>query len=266
MTTSKKRVLCVFCNTVRERAREDIIPQWVSDELGGVPPIVTEHISQSSSGERRQFTSTDGSMATLRFPNVCKPCNTTWMSMLEKMTAPIVRGALHGEEVTLVLRQQRQVAAWVQLKGLCIDAYYDTQYGLRRHLPDYACQNFAQHIQPVANAKVWLGAFEGVPNGVLVPFSRRSADIPEPGKEQAMVRTVRATITFGKLALRSEFAMTDEPQVSLPPPSLPDSRYWIQIWPVVESTISWPPRLTIPLREGWRLHRDSQPSFDEWDG
>ena len=95
--TSSDIVLCIFCGLRGPRAREDIISDWLAEELGGTPPISTTHFADVGGQEPRSFTQTHGSVATLKYPEVCRDCNGGWMSNLEVSTKPLLVPLIRGE-------------------------------------------------------------------------------------------------------------------------------------------------------------------------
>jgi len=164
-------VLCIFCDERGPRAKEDIIPNWLAEELGGVPPILTTHFANVTGEESRKFTQTHQTLATLKFPEVCVNCNGGWMSRMESLTKAHLIPMIHGERTVLSPSVQRQIAAWVQLKGISLDAYYAIQYRVVRHLPAFVAHTFGQQFQPLPTATVDLGWFEAFEEGAMVPFA-----------------------------------------------------------------------------------------------
>lgn len=83
------RVTCIFCRNKSERAKEHIWPRWIQNYVNGSTKAtnIGRHISPIARtiSERKQ------SGESLVYGNVCKDCNSGWMSDLETQVIPIIK-------------------------------------------------------------------------------------------------------------------------------------------------------------------------------
>lgn len=192
----------MFCDQRGERAREDIIPRWLADELGGKGPIFTDHYVQV--GEQiAKRTSKGGSLASLKLRHVCKPCNGGWMSKMERQTKPLLLPMIRGEPCTVTIAARRQIAAWAQLKLLSLDAYYR-----HRHLPHHLAQAFYQECQPLPNGLVAMGKVDPPESGIALPFGRRVVPMGT-NHDGTPMELVRVTFGFKHVLLQAALSTND---------------------------------------------------------
>lgn len=92
-------------------------PVWLRKH---VPPELTRHGSLNTlvHPDRRRipvekFRTGDALSRTVRV--VCGPCNNGWMSRLQQETKPLLVPMLRGERITLRLKQQKLLTAWIAM-------------------------------------------------------------------------------------------------------------------------------------------------------
>jgi hypothetical protein len=89
---------CWFCDALTgQRAKEHVFPQWLVKELGAqrqtlAPVRYTSDLKIGS--QRREFPVTS-----LLAGEVCRQCNSGWMSELEVAAAPVIRALLNNQPV-----------------------------------------------------------------------------------------------------------------------------------------------------------------------
>jgi hypothetical protein len=230
-------VLCIFCDERGPRSVEDINPRWMVTELGGVGPIRTDHFTHVPGMPVAKRTSTHGSMATLKVPNVCVTCNGGWMSVLEDATKPILLPLVRGQSQSLTIDACRQLAAWGQLKCITLDAYYRDP-----HLPASIAHHFCKRQQPMPNCLVIIGRYAPPGAGVALPFGRKKLEPPKVGRGSAVF--VRTSFAFRHFYI----------SVMLGGPSAVPTRFVFhsyddrlaQSWPRdVNDDLNWPPATLI---------------------
>lgn len=242
-----RKVLCIFCGQRRERAVEDIVSHWLAKEVGGEPPFfagddVTIIGNQVvARGKARPY----GSAAALKLPQVCKPCNTGWMSLLERRAKPLLVPMIRGRGTSLTPAEQRIVAAWAQLKMISYDARRDP-----RSLPATTAHEFSQVRQPRESVLVLLGAFEGYGTGVGVPHARRVAAVAPIGTP---VDVTRVSLGFGFLFIQvlDRHELCDWPIEML----APSESCWVRCWPewFPFTNLRWPPPVVIGRDSWWTI-------------
>jgi len=104
--------VCIFCNA-RQDSNEHVFPRWLrdlfpEDEVG---PAVARYI-KGQPGEAPYKTIDTGAIATIEAGIVCQGCNTGWMSNMERQTRPLIEPQALGQQATLSMADQVQLAAW----------------------------------------------------------------------------------------------------------------------------------------------------------
>ena len=243
MSKSKKKVLCIFCDRRRPRAVEDIIPNWLSEELDSTGMVTTEFTYASPGADRKSYSQQFGNLATLKLKRVCADCNNEWMSELEKRTRPLLEPLIHGRSSDIGSAAQRQIATWCQLKCLCLDAYYLETYEGVQHLPMSVFHEFGQSHQPLDSSTVALGRYIPPNAGTKIRWGRLIRSAPATNETLALVVVV-STFGLGHLAIQvtvGAWSDTHDRQAnySVYGPEL------LQTWPPASPLLSWPPRLVI---------------------
>lgn len=234
-------ITCIFCGQRRPRAREDIISNWLSDELGGVGVIETHHVAVYEGRKPRAWRTTSGSMATLKFPDVCVDCNGTWMSVLEEDTKPSILRLMNGEAHTVRYAERRRLAAWAQLKALTLDAWCGVQYDGVRHLPPRLSYEFYESRQPLPNTLVSLGTITPIGEpGIGLPYFRDLRNF-DATPTRPRIDFVAVSFAFRRLFLQVILGAFDGEDGTLEmwfpahEPSL------LNLWPPkVDDDLTWP--------------------------
>jgi hypothetical protein len=188
-------------------------------------------------------------MATLKLPDICATCNNGWMSRLENLTKPFLLLLIRGEQCQITDAVRRQIAAWVQLKGITLDAFYEKEYGSQRHLPGFVAHEFCQRVQPLPGGVVILGDIEPFPVGSGLPFGRRMIEAPLPQLGGAKAKYVRATFAFNHLFVQTTIGGIEETGDLVHAPAGANGRL-LRIWPPQAGRdIQWPSGETIPRND-----------------
>jgi hypothetical protein len=99
---------CLFCTSpLTERAREHVIPQWLTDYLGVVDEDLFHGIAQNEHGmlpkQRGQM------LQNFVESRVCRQCNTGWMSALENQTRPLLMDLMTGQRTLHALSPEERL-------------------------------------------------------------------------------------------------------------------------------------------------------------
>jgi hypothetical protein len=248
VSTSHKRVLCMFCDQVGPLAEEDIISRWMSKALQPVGSIHTDFLTEIPGQPITRHTRQFGNLSTLKLPRTCVGCNGGWMSRLEEATRPILEPLIRGVPVALTSGERRQIAAWGQLKCLTLDAYYrDVPDGVQ-HLPNRVSHEFYSSHLPLRNSLVTLGRYRPPRQGTLLPWGRfLTGDRATPEKPEMNI--VIATFAFGQLLIQVLICSWAEPcpmEVAFP---IHDARL-TRCWPLdVQDHLLWPPIADIAVTD-----------------
>jgi hypothetical protein len=252
---SSTNVDCMFCQQRKPRAREDIISNWISNELGGEPPFYLELRSGQPGQLGLSRSRVGGSLAMVKLANVCVDCNTGWMSRSEDAAKRILLPMMRGQRVRLSPSEQRILSAWSQLKCICLDAWYGAQYNERNYLPSTAVAELINYL-PLPGCEVALGEIEPLPRGSAVPFGRLPFEIDPQEIGGASGYLIRTTIALGCCCVQVGVGWIEPPGVwcRIDDKHLPPSL--VRIWPfIVWNGIEWPPPIKINQDEALNLHR-----------
>jgi len=192
-------------------------------------------------------TKVTGDPKSRRVKIVCQRCNNEWMSILQDRAKPLLLPLMKGEKTTLNEQKQKIIAAWAAMT--VINAEYITpgraaiSVVYRRHL--------FQHKEAPPRIRIWIGNFRRrkwpaywVHNSLLIA----PGDAPYPWQVGPggllWPNTQVTTLTFGALYLQA---------FSCPYPEIlgglqPLKQYMIQVWPIREKFMVWPPTATIDDR------------------
>lgn len=240
-------VPCIFCNHRKPGSDEDIIPQWLDNELGPTGQITTDFVTVMPGQPAQSRQRVSGNLATLKLTRVCRDCNTQWMSNLENKTKPLLIPLIRGNSRSLDESEQRQIAAWCQLKALTLDAYYQKTYGGFQFLPARVAHEFGQLSQPLATSTVNLGRYLPPAKGVMLPWARCMKSTP-PTDQAPRLDVVIVTFGFGHLAIQVSIGEWHEPFPYRPlynlatPVGAPVTQ---QCWPTLTNDLQWPSQSTI---------------------
>jgi hypothetical protein len=193
-------ITCIFCGDENmPSSGEDVIPLWLADKLAyfakqrhpdpDTQPEYKEYrysdadtfakdMRDNAPGRNADETKDRGKMPLGdKIPDVCRTCNTGWMSHLEHAVRPIMVGLLEGKPKTLDPFDQLVFATWITKTCLTYDAAFADRWianelGTHRlyltgiplttyhisigHQPDYISEG-ARLDERYKKQGVWLG-------------------------------------------------------------------------------------------------------------
>jgi hypothetical protein len=223
---------CIFCsNSVN--SKEDAWPLWLVRQLGNTETGIVE-------GQRGKQTPSSwrAGKYPLRTGNVCKKCNTGWMSDLENRVKPIIERFFLDEQVLLNERDQTTLAIWICKNAMV----YET---LRNEMPWFFTsqerQSFRElfHIPP--QTSIWLAKSVGF-TGLFCSATDLTGITAEPLNR---VKAQVTTMGFGPIAIQIFNAKMSKPilqNVTIAGDLQlgPWNQTIIQIWPISADIVSWP--------------------------
>lgn len=238
---------CYFCGAVGGMSKEHVWPRWLRElsvDLTDTTTTWSSGFEITAPGEVIETpliqTTKQGSPITAKVREVCRVCNTGWMSRLEQDVRPIIRqvtiasfplGATTlGPEEACRLSVWALKSAW--MRELATPGHRTPTPKMRAYLKD--------ELMPPANAQVWAAMHAG-----QLDFHARTAQARLAHQDHAWDsgfetrHALVCTLTFSRLALLS--VTTDGTGV---PPMAPDPTAWTQLWPVGRS-VMWPPSTTV---------------------
>jgi hypothetical protein len=109
---------CVFCLATTKLTDEHIFGQWILDFI---PTSMNKHtfanvkIAKPKERPEPSVRLRAGDPLSSKAKIVCAPCNTGWMSILQKAAKPFLLPLFRGERVTLDHHTQATVSAWIAM-------------------------------------------------------------------------------------------------------------------------------------------------------
>jgi hypothetical protein len=92
-----RKVICMFCDQLVARSREDVVPQLLAGELGGTAPFLNDRYTLMHGQLLAARSKKVGSFAALKVPRVCAQCNNGWMARMEDRVRPVVSPLVRRE-------------------------------------------------------------------------------------------------------------------------------------------------------------------------
>lgn len=229
----------MFCDQRGDRAREDIISNWLADELGGTPPFFSDLSTVHADSTRtdtlkgRKY----DNAAVYKLNCVCAGCNNGWMSRIEDTAKPHLIPMIRGQNHTLTGDGPRAVAAWLYLMALTYDAFQRP-----RHLPNeyaWAFHAETEPKQPPPTIGMRLAKYPPPPAGVGILSARHTADVSAGATRAAAAPAgtlMRVMFVFGRLYTETCMGVP----ATLACECQDDPRYSL-VWPDPPKPVTWPP-------------------------
>jgi hypothetical protein len=223
---------CIFCDGP-VNSKEDAWPLWLVRNLGKSDAGIIE-------GQRGKQApkSWRAGIYPLRTGNVCKSCNTGWMSNLENHAKPIIERFFLNQKTFLDQSDQTTLAIWACKNAMV----YET---LRHNQPSFFTpqerKSFRESFQLPPNTSIWLAK--------IVEFAGLFCSASDlSGHAVGSFNQVDAYVTtmgFGPIAmqiLNSKFSKPIDPSMTITGDlrSEPWDEITIQIWPTSTNIVSWP--------------------------
>jgi hypothetical protein len=174
--------------------------------------------------------------------DVCKDCNTGWMSHLERDVAPVIRGALLGKAMTLSLPDQHLIATWATKTALI--ATRAVPAGGRDPIPVEAYRWFGKNQMPLPRSVIALGRYDGEgpwPVNLHVHGAKLWRADGRPAPADHTTNAMHAVFAVGHLSFSVIVTYLDgDPDVGEPAAS----PHRVKIWPATADR-QWPPAIEI---------------------
>lgn len=233
---------CIFCGSP-EVTEEHLFSRWAGRTLAkdgrglyrkGRHVVRVETIEQPAEH-------TWESQAILDFVArcVCAPCNTGWMSTIEKRAQPIISPMILGNQTVLDTSAREIVGTWVALKATVL------RYGHvpRDPLPRQWLDHWYHHHLPPDTWSAWISAYVGrIP--ARYRGQRASVRVPKVPSLTSVTPTkdgVLATILIGQFAAQVFGVNWGASREHFP-------EHLLRVWPVFVpelASLVWPPRYYI---------------------
>lgn len=239
---------CIFCDREATLTKEHALPLWLKDVLPEVGPFYHRRGQPDEGGPT--WTWTDDwttSKPDFKVKAVCLPCNSRWLSDLEKAAKRVMTPMIQGQRTILDKQQAGLVALWAAKTALVFDAL-DPPH-LRLAPPEHA-RELHDTRKPPKGTRVWAGVTDDGTGAMRRSFGIRLEDaLPGTGPLDPK-RGYANTLVVGHLVLfvlRSPLDYREVPKVrGKLAPAL------VQLWPARVLT-AWPPLALIPFRATYFL-------------
>jgi hypothetical protein len=237
---------CVFCGrpwTEVSKSWEHILAQWFRKHAGPIPSSrTTRSLGLDFDVDNQKFielpfvdTTSQSPLLNLRTRNVCKECNSVWMSQVEQAAEPWILALASAAEHNTSLILDRDAARKIALWAMKTSATYELT-GTGPHIVNVSMGQRLRSRKPFRGSIVWTARH---PNDYMLSIGKGTIEISgtptvRPGDKSRFV--MLTAITYHYLTLLT--FITDTPgQVSPPIPI----KQWSLIWPPSGRTVEYPP-------------------------
>lgn len=224
--------VCLFCPN-RAGTLEDAWPLWVIKSVGADPVSPTEFWNTVNAAPKRW----PGPKFTTR--KVCRDCNNGWMSTLESTVRRTMGGLINDIAMELDAEQQRGLALWAVKTAMVIEGVKQAKNGF--YTPQERSA-FRQTLVPPMQTAVWLGRCAQSNN---LHGEARKLHVSNPTATNPLEDGCATTFVIGRLVIqvlsvkRKPDAMHGNLRLRMR--SGPWDKKLVQIWPVENQRVAWPP-------------------------
>jgi hypothetical protein len=141
---------CMFCGGTG-LTQEHVRPRWLEGAIEEDAPLGYRHGTAGAEPAPLEWT---GRGFTHTVGDVCRRCNSGWLSELESAAKPLLTPMIRGKHQTLGPRQQRVVATWVMKTAAVIDRTHR-----HRTVPPEHGRVLRERREPPPGVYVWLAAY-----------------------------------------------------------------------------------------------------------
>jgi hypothetical protein len=228
---------CIFCGGA-DLTVEDAIPLWVSRLLLSEDDRLGIYVHQRRGTQPPQArVRRTGRPIEVRIKHVCGACNNGWMSALEAAAQPILTPMMLGKTVTLSESAQLVVARWA-VKTAVIFHY---GYPAPKPLPAERLQQVRRGLEPPVDTWVWMAPSAGTVQPAEYEIKGLNMHTTGTPRDEGTHGEL-FTLCAGQLAVQVFSVVLDDVQRTI---NLSAELHPIQVWPLVDATVSWPPSFVL---------------------
>jgi hypothetical protein len=228
---------CVFCGATGKLSGEHVLGDWLTRT-----PLNQGPVPQAAGPLNRLGRDLGTSPPFRRKVNdVCKACNSGWMSRLERAASRVMTPFILGQHGRIEVADQPAIAAWAQKAVLVAmrvssDAERQQGYGLPsvRYRELYTLRD---EVRPLPASQFWIGRYQGVRK-----MSVRATPVvvtPRGARQSSVPQGYVMTVTIGHLVVHG--IQFTEPALEVP---MATQTGLAQIWQV-ERPAEWPTGMPI---------------------
>ena len=221
---------CIFCSSKASINREHLWPAWVIKSVIQNRSSAIERVI----GRKAPITR----VGDLKARCICKQCNEGWMSALENSAKPILEPMFHDSPSAIDSVQQRAIAVWTIKTAMVFEcvkrdsAFYSTQD--RCHLLNSSA--------PPPDTLIWIGRYV---NSQSLFVENHYLSNPKP--TSVLGEGCATTFAVGRLVIQSftvrRSTNGEGKRIVVDIKNGQWDHLLIQVWPVLERVICWPPSL-----------------------
>ena len=218
---------CIFCDN-NSGSREHFWPKWIHERYAFGP------IKMEAKGKEVIVIPNPE----LKVKTVCRTCNNGWMSDLEAESIPVIGEMVDGKPIDLSEEQQKLVATWSMKTAMMSDSMKGRNVPNTFFTKDEGRELRVERTIPPLTL-VWLGSVDDMHLlSMGTDFTLNDAE----GKRLATV--IAATIVAGRFVtqiVRVHMNQKNKVLADLPCKFGDWNEKLIQIWPIKQPTLHWPP-------------------------
>jgi len=263
MATSPRRTnlkppgKCIFCDRTGSLSKEHIWAEWLEQI---VPQTADSHRIQSykvrfADSEDTGVTHRQGPLHHRKIRNVCETCNNGWMSRLEeKDAAPILTPMILGQDVLLREQELKILVRWLVKTSIMISCLYPPMM-----IKKIDCHRIRRLRRPPLTWQIFIGFNPECAGQFASHWTRTHLSLSPPRVSTDPPGNLASLFWgVGQLICLAVISYVDGNQFRLNPMGDGEHRM-VQIWPVKEIEIRWPPAHTLSTADmvsyGYALQR-----------
>jgi hypothetical protein len=233
--------LCIFCHK-RANSKEHLWPKWLVDS------VVQDRSSKIEMmfANRPDVIVENGKYVTCRC--VCKECNEGWMGDLEADIKPILEPLMYDSSSPLDYLKQLALSIWTTKTAIV----YECVKGEGTFYAPADRQHLLAWRMPPPDTLIWIGRYE---NSFSLFVENHYLSNPE--NTNVLSEGCVTTFAMGRFVIQIFTARRSPQGEGLSFNVVTKEGEWgrllIQIWPVLEQVVRWPPALSFGPSEE-KLH------------
>ncbi|MEO5796115.1 MAG: hypothetical protein ABIP34_14755 [Rhodoferax sp.] len=236
--------ICVFCGRTGV-TKQHVFPDWISKIIPRLGHSHSQYLIFGAPDHQSnvffvvpEIRSSRGPLLARKIRNVCKSCNSGWMSHLEVSAKDCLKNMILDQPTMLNDREQSQVSAWVTMT--CTMAEFTDVRSVA--IPAENRAYLMKSKLPPVGWRIFLGRSTDDEFAYSHTGSAMMTEGSEPPKS---ANTQTSTFKIGALLVHAVSSTLFD--ASVLSEKLPN--HLKQIWPRRESTIQWPPEQTIDSQQ-----------------
>jgi len=223
---------CLFCDQ-RANTREDVWPKWLLASIGHDPTSPTQYWNTVKVPPKTWV----GPRFLIR--HVCKGCNEGWMSELEETARKTMGPLINDISLRLDSQRQRILALWGCKTAMVFEGAKQEK---NKFYPKIARQLLCQKQALPDDTMVWIGRFSQ--SNLLHAEGRklvaRQSTPDAPAEDGCATTFVMKRLVIQALSIKRK-PESHAANIRLEVQGGSWDRKLIQVWPVADRTLSWPP-------------------------